>query len=245
MSETFQSVKWDNLITRKSYIIKNIEDQSTFTGEFILNNLDFIEGFEYETTKYVNFDEAPFNNDIENWKEYVNNWLISQNLDSTNQHISKPLYNLFGQGESTPNDIANKIHQVFSDGGDAFFDFLDDPEFIIDAPHINNNISYDYDIICVLFKNVKEDEIIDYKWFQIIRYKFSELSNINIVIPTTKKISPGNFLEKKYFNVPKKYPIPVSKIRVGGKTKKNKTKNRKNRKNKTKNRKNKKTKTRK
>jgi len=235
MSETFQIVKWDNLITRKSYIIKNIEDQSTFTGEFILNNLDFIEGFEDETTKYVNFDEAPFNDDIENWKEYVNHWLISQNLDPTNPHISEPLYNLFGERSATPINIAEKINQVFAyDGGEAFFDFLNDPQFIIDAAHINNNISYDYDIIGVLFKNVKEDEIIDYKWFQIIRYKFSELSNINSNIPKiNKKIAPSNFLEKKYLNIPKKinYPIPVSKIRLGGKTRKRKTrKNKKERK---------------
>jgi len=248
MSEIFQIVKWDNLLVNNLYTIKNIQDDSVFTGEFIINNLDFIKGFEDEiqSTKYVNFDESPFNNDIDNWKEYVDDWLISKDLDANNPHISEPLYNLFGQGTATPNDIAETIHHVISfDGGEAFFDFLNDPEFIIDAAHINNNISYNYDIIGVLFKNINENnEIIDYKWFQIIRYEFSKLSSINSNITNTnKKTASSNFLEKtKYFNIPKKtsfYALPVSKIRQGGKqsNKKNKSKNKTKNKTKTKNKK--------
>ena len=254
MSEIFQIVKWDNLLVNNSYTIKNIQDNSIFTGEFVTNDLDFIKGFEDEikSTKYVNFDESPFNNDIDNWKEYVDDWLISKDLDANNPHISEPLYNLFGEGTATPNDIAQTIHQVISfDGGEAFFDFLNDPEFIIDAAHINNNISYNYDIICVLFKNVNEtNEIIDYKWFQIIRYEFSKLSNINSNITNTnKKIASSNFLEKTKYSIPKKnnfYAAPISKIRQGGKkTKKNNKNNKKSKKTKKNNKKSKKKKSKK
>ena len=38
MSES-QIIKWNELIVNNSYTIKNIQDDSTFTGDFVINNL--------------------------------------------------------------------------------------------------------------------------------------------------------------------------------------------------------------
>ena len=253
MSES-QIIKWNELIVNNSYTIKNIQDDSTFTGDFVINNLDFIKGFKDEVLQYNRFDEAPFDDNIENWKEYVNEWLNSKGLDSNNTDISEPLYNLFGQ-PATPKDIAETIDKVLDfDDGEAFFDFLDDNDFIIDIANINTNIEYKYDIIGVLFKSVNEPnrtDTIDYKWFQIILYKFSNSSIKNSnVININKKITSSNYLENKNLNPilnpnfnRKKSLIPTNsnalKMRTGGKkprkTKSKKTrKTRKTRKNKNK-----------
>ena len=169
----FQEVEWDNLIQNTYYNIKNVIKgaEPVFIGEFIANNLDFLEGLSREIEKYPHFHEAPFGESI-NWKRYVDGWLQGKNLDPNNSNISKPLYNLFGE-DMALTDIRDKVYLVV--GNNNYFPFLKE-DFIVNATEIAENESYGYEMVACLFKNVENKrtgEIIDYKWFQVIRYVFA------------------------------------------------------------------------
>ena len=238
----FQEVEWDDLMQNTYYNIKNVNKgaEPVFIGEFITNNLDFLEGLLTEVKKYPHFHEAPFGESM-NWKRYVDEWLQRKNLDPTNSNISKPLYNLFGE-DTELTDIRDKVYLVV--GNSNFFPFLEE-DFIVNSAEIAENESYGFEMVACLFKNVKNKitgEIIDYKWFQIIRYVFAT-SPEKPAIERIKRLNEplfsqlprvDDYLENKAF-----IPDFYKPKRSGGKT----IKNTKKTKTSTKSKKTKKTKT--